>query len=387
MNVRGRVSGHFSVIHRDASCGARLGSLKTLHGEIETPIFMPVGTNATVKAMTPEDLQAVHAQIILANTYHLYLRPGHRLVESLGGLHRFMNWQGPILTDSGGFQVFSLGELRKISEEGVKFQSHLDGSYHVLTPKLSIKIQEALGADIIMCFDECPAATADYGYVSRSLEMTTRWALRCKEAHRREGQQLFGIIQGGMHHDLRARSLDEICAIGFDGYALGGLSVGEEKEQMYGVMECCAPLMPQESPRYIMGIGAPEDLVEAVWHGFDMFDCVMPTRNARNGMLFTSEGRINIKAKPYEDDAGPLDPACGCHVCRNYSRAYLRHLYRAGEILASQLNTYHNLYYYLDLMRRMREAIRDNRFNEFRRDFYGKQIKLEKAFAMEPQGH
>ncbi|KAA0895279.1 tRNA guanosine(34) transglycosylase Tgt [Oryzomonas rubra] len=371
--MRGRVSGTFSVIHRDASCGARLGSLKTPHGEIETPIFMPVGTNATVKAMTPEDLWAVHAQIILSNTYHLYLRPGHRLVETLGGLHRFMNWSGPILTDSGGFQVFSLGELRKISEEGVKFQSHLDGSYHVLTPELSIKIQEALGADIIMCFDECPAATADYDYVSRSLEMTTRWAKRCKEAHSREGQQLFGIIQGGMHHDLRARSLNEICAIGFDGYALGGLSVGEEKEQMYGVMESCAPLMPQDAPRYIMGIGAPEDLVEAVWHGFDMFDCVMPTRNARNGMLFTSQGRINIKAKAYEEDGGPLDPACGCHVCRTYSRAYLRHLYRAGEILASQLNTYHNLYYYLDLMRRMRGAIRENRFTEFRRDFYGSQ--------------
>lgn len=365
------MSGHFSVIHRDASCGARLGSLKTPHGKIETPIFMPVGTNATVKAMTPEDLQAVHAQIILANTYHLYLRPGHRLVETLGGLHRFMNWSGPILTDSGGFQVFSLGELRRISEEGVRFQSHLDGSYHVLTPELSIRIQEALGADIIMCFDECPAATADYDYVSRSLEMTTRWAKRCKEAHNREGQQLFGIIQGGMHHDLRARSLNDICSIGFDGYALGGLSVGEEKEQMYGVMECCAPLMPKAAPRYIMGIGAPEDLVEAVWHGFDMFDCVMPTRNARNGMLFTSQGRINIKAKLYEEDGGPLDPACGCHVCRTYSRAYLRHLYRAGEILASQLNTYHNLYYYLDLMRRMREAIRENSFTEFRRSFYG----------------
>jgi queuine tRNA-ribosyltransferase len=364
---------NFTVLHRDASCGARLGSLKTPHGEIGTPIFMPVGTNATVKAMTPEDLLAVQARIILANTYHLYLRPGHRLVEKLGGLHRFMNWKGPILTDSGGFQVFSLGELRKISEEGVKFQSHLDGSYHVLTPELSIRIQESLGADIIMCFDECPAATADYDYVDRSLQMTTRWAMRCKEAHRREGQQLFGIIQGGMHHDLRVRSLHEICAIGFDGYALGGLSVGEEKKQMYGVMECCAPLMPQDSPRYIMGIGAPEDLVEAVWHGYDMFDCVMPTRNARNGMLFTSQGRINIKAKAYEEDEGPLDPECGCHVCRNYSRAYLRHLYRAGEILASQLNTFHNLYYYLDLMRQMREAIQGNCFNEFRRDFYRNQ--------------
>ena len=334
---------------------------------------MPVGTNATVKAMTPEDLLAVNAQIILANTYHLYLRPGHHLVESMGGLHRFMNWNRPILTDSGGFQVFSLGELRKISEEGVKFQSHLDGSYHFLTPELSIQIQQSLGADIIMCFDECPPATADYEYVSRSLDMTTRWAARCKETHNRAEQQLFGIIQGGMHYDLRARSLSDICSIGFDGYALGGLSVGEEKEQMYGVMECCAPLMPQDTPRYIMGIGAPEDLVEAVWHGYDMFDCVMPTRNARNGMLFTSQGRINIKAKIYEDDGGPLDSECTCHVCRNYSRAYLRHLYRAGEILASQLNTYHNLYYFLDLMRSMRVAISENRFTNFRKDFIARQ--------------
>jgi len=363
------VSGTFSVIHRDASCSARLGSLETPHGVIETPIFMPVGTNATVKAMTPEDLHAVNAQIILSNTYHLYLRPGHRLVERMGGLHRFMNWDRPILTDSGGFQVFSLGELRKISEEGVRFQSHIDGSRHMLTPELAIQIQEALGADIIMCFDECPPATAEYDYVSRSLELTARWAQRCKDAHSRAGQQLFGIIQGGMHYDLRARSINDICSIGFDGYALGGLSVGEEKEQMYGVMECCAPLLPQESPRYIMGIGAPEDLIEAVWHGYDMFDCVMPTRNARNGMLFTSQGRINIKAKIYEEDDGPLDQACSCMVCRKYSRAYLRHLYRAGEILASQLNTHHNLHYFLDLMRQARQAIKEDRFNEFRRQF------------------
>jgi len=362
-------SSNFSLIHKDASCRARLGRLQTLHGQIETPIFMPVGTNATVKAMTPENLRDIQAQIILANTYHLYLRPGHRLVEKLGGLHRFMNWNSPILTDSGGFQVFSLGELRKISEEGVKFQSHIDGSYHFLTPELSIAIQGALGADIIMCFDECPAADWDYNYVARSLDMTTRWARRCKDAHSREGQQLFGIIQGGMHYDLRARSLEAICSIGFDGYALGGLSVGEEKEQMYGVMECCAPMMPEDASRYIMGIGSPEDLVEAVWHGYDMFDCVMPTRNARNGMLFTSQGRINIKSKQYEEDEGPLDPECGCHVCRNYSRAYLRHLYRAGEILASNLNTYHNLYYYLDLMKKMREAIAENRMDQFRNSF------------------
>ena len=369
---------NFSVLHRDSSCSARLGSLKTEHGTIETPIFMPVGTNATVKAMTPEDLLAINAQIILSNTYHLYLRPGHQLVEKMGGLHKFMNWNRPILTDSGGFQVFSLGELRKITEDGVKFQSHIDGSYHVLTPEFATQIQESLGADIIMCFDECPPATADKNYVARSLDMTTRWAKRCKDAHKREGQQLFGIIQGGMHYDLRARSLEDICSIGFDGYALGGLSVGEEKEQMYGVMEACSPMMPQDAPRYIMGIGAPEDLVEAVWHGYDMFDCVMPTRNARNGMLFTSQGRINIKAKIYEEDAGPLDPECGCYVCRNYSRAYLRHLYRAGEILASNLNSYHNLYYYLDLMRKMREAIRNNSFTEFRRNFSQNMINNQK---------
>ena len=330
---------------------------------------MPVGTNATVKAMTPEDLLAVHAQIILANTYHLYLRPGHKLVEKMGGLHRFMNWDGPILTDSGGFQVFSLGELRKITEEGVKFQSHIDGSYHFLTPELSVQIQESLGADIIMCFDECPSAESDYNYVVKSLDMTTRWAKRCKDIHKREDQQLFGIIQGGMHNELRARSLADICSIGFDGYALGGLSVGEEKEQMYGVMESCAPMMPEDAPRYIMGIGAPEDLVEAVWHGYDMFDCVMPTRNARNGMLFTSQGRVNIKAKIHEDDESPLDPECGCHVCRNYSRAYLRHLYRAGEILSSNLNSYHNLYYYLDLMSKMRKAIQEDCFSDFRLKF------------------
>lgn len=334
---------------------------------------MPVGTNATVKAMTPEDLQAVEARIILANTYHLYLRPGHELIQRLGGLHRFMGWNGPILTDSGGFQVFSLGDLRKISEEGVRFQSHIDGSYHMLTPEKAIAIQEALGADIIMCFDECPPATAEYSYVERSLAMTSRWARRCKEARRREDQHLFGIVQGGMHRDLRARSLDNIRSIGFDGYALGGLSVGEEKEQMYDVMDCCSPMMPDDAPRYIMGIGAPEDLIEAVWHGYDMFDCVMPTRNARNGMLFTSRGRINIKAKAHEEDQGPIDPECGCHVCRSYSRAYLRHLYRAGEILASQLNTYHNLHYYLDLMRQARQAIRDDRYADFRREFYARQ--------------
>lgn len=364
---------HFQVVHQDGGCRARTGRLTTPHGEIQTPIFMPVGTNASVKAMRPEDLRDAGAQIILANTYHLYLRPGHRLVEELGGLHRFMSWDRPILTDSGGFQVYSLTELRKITEEGVKFRSHIDGSMHLLTPELSIKVQEALGADIIMCFDECPPADAGREYVERSLAMTTRWAQRSKDAHTRRDQLLFGIVQGGRFSDLRQRSLQELQGIGFDGYALGGLSVGEEKPVMHEVMDACSDLLPADHPRYIMGIGTPEDLVEAVWRGYDMFDCVMPTRNARNGMLFTSQGRLNIKRKQYEQDQGPLDPACSCYVCRNYSRAYLRHLFRSGEILASMLNTHHNIAWYLSLMGRMREAIRQDQFEAFRKEFYHQQ--------------
>lgn len=364
---------HFQVVHQDGGCRARTGRLTTPHGEIQTPIFMPVGTNASVKAMRPEDLTDAGAQIILANTYHLYLRPGHRLVEELGGLHRFMSWDRPILTDSGGFQVYSLTELRKITEEGVKFRSHIDGSMHLLSPELSIKVQEALGADIIMCFDECPPADAGREYVERSLAMTTRWAQRSKDAHTRRDQLLFGIVQGGRFSDLRQRSLQELQGIGFDGYALGGLSVGEEKPVMHEVMDACSDLLPADYPRYIMGIGTPEDLVEAVWRGYDMFDCVMPTRNARNGMLFTSQGRVNIKRKQYEQDQGPLDPACSCYVCRNYSRAYLRHLFRSGEILASMLNTHHNIAWYLSLMGRIREAIRQDQFEAFRKEFYHQQ--------------
>jgi queuine tRNA-ribosyltransferase len=333
---------------------------------------MPVGTQATVKAMTPEELEEVGAQIILANTYHLYLRPGHELLARLGGLHRFMHWDRPILTDSGGFQVFSLGELRKITEDGVKFQSHLDGSRHLLTPERAIAIQEALGADIIMCFDECAPYPADYAYVRRSMEMTSRWARRCKDAHRREDQALFGIVQGGMHLELRRQSIEDLQEIGFDGYALGGLSVGEEKPLMYEMFAGCAPLLPADRPRYAMGIGAPEDLIEAIHAGIDMFDCVMPTRNARNGMLFTSSGRINIKSAIYAEDREPVDPACGCYVCRNYSRAYLRHLFKTGEILSSRLNSWHNLYYYLNLMAEARRAIAENRFGEFRREFHGR---------------
>ncbi len=362
----------FTLIRQDGN--ARLGSLTTPHGTIETPIFMPVGTQGTVKAMTPDELRLVGSQIILGNTYHLYLRPGHELVARLGGLHRFMAWDGPILTDSGGFQVFSLGELRKITEEGVRFQSHLDGSYHLLTPERSIAVQEALGADIIMCFDECPPEPGDYAYVSRSLELTTRWARRCKEAHHRSDQALFGIVQGGLFPELRERSAHELREIGFDGYALGGVSVGEEKARMREVMAFSAPFFPQDQPRYVMGIGTPEDLVEAVAAGYDMFDCVMPTRNARNGMLFTSFGRVSIKRGEYAEDDGPLDPECDCYVCRTFSRAYLRHLYRAGEILASRLNTWHNLHYYLHLMSQMRQAIGNGRFAEFRREFYAKRI-------------
>ena len=369
----------YRLIKQDGN--ARLGSVTTPRGTIETPIFMPVGTQATVKAMTPEELKAIGAQIILANTYHLYIRPGHELVRRLGGLHRFMNWDRPILTDSGGFQVFSLNELRKISEEGVKFRSHLDGSCHFISPEDAIAIQEALGSDIAMCFDECTPYPATHDYARRSMEMTSRWARRCKEAKTREDQALFGIVQGGMYRDLRERSAAELQEIGFDGYAVGGLSVGEEKELMHEVMEYAAPLLPADRPRYVMGIGAPEDLIEAVHHGFDMFDCVMPTRNARNGMLFTSFGRVNIKGAAYAEDNGPLDPECDCYVCRNYSRAYLRHLYRAGEILSSRLNTYHNLYYYLSLMAKARTAIAEGRFAAFRREFYAKRDTGVKLFT------
>jgi queuine tRNA-ribosyltransferase len=368
----------FKVIKKDRDSAARLCSLTTPHGKIDTPIFMPVGTQATVKAMTPEELCEIGAQIILANTYHLYIRPGHELMERMGGLHAFMHWDRPILTDSGGFQVFSLGELRKISEEGVRFQSHLDGSPHFISPENAVAIQEALGGDIIMCFDECPPYPAEYDYVRRSAELTTRWAGRCKEAKRRGDQALFGIVQGGMHRDLREQSANDLRALGFDGYALGGLSVGEEKGLMYEIMGYCAPFLPFDKPRYVMGIGAPEDLIEGINSGFDMFDCVMPTRNARNGMLFTANGSMNIKNALYAEDNSPIDGECACYVCKNYSRAYLRHLFRSGEILASRLNTWHNLYYYLSLMADARKAIAEDRFSQFRREFYAKRQLSEK---------
>ena len=363
----------FDLLHRDSASQARRGRMTTARGVVETPVFMPVGTQGTVKGVLPETLEEIGAQIILANTYHLYLRPGHELIRQLGGLHKFMHWERPILTDSGGFQVFSLGELRKITEEGAAFQSHLDGSSHLLTPELSMAIQQALGSDIIMVFDECIPHPADRAYVADSTERSVRWARRCRAVVPPGSEAaLFGIVQGGMELDLRRQSVEQLCAIGFEGYALGGLSVGEETSLMYDMMEFGLPLLPEARPRYVMGVGTPENLVEGVARGCDMFDCVMPTRNARNGVLFTQFGRISIKQARYREDHLPIDPDCGCYVCRHYSRAYLRHLYMSGEILASVLNTQHNLYYYQQLMAGIRNALEAGRFSEFRRDFYSR---------------
>ncbi|WP_321372152.1 tRNA guanosine(34) transglycosylase Tgt [uncultured Desulfuromusa sp.] len=363
----------YDLLQQDTDSQARRGRITTSRGAIETPVFMPVGTLATVKGILPEALKEIGAQIILANTYHLYLRPGHELIQQLGGLHKFMHWDRPILTDSGGFQVFSLGDLRKITEEGAAFQSHVDGSKHMLTPELSIEIQRALGSDIIMVFDECIPHPAERNYVAESTNRSARWAKRCREALPAGSQSaLFGIVQGGMELDLRKQSVEQLREIGFEGYALGGLSVGEETSLMYDMMEYSLPLLPVNRPRYVMGVGTPENLLEGVARGCDMFDCVMPTRNARNGLLFTSFGKIAIKQARYRDDERPLDPECQCYVCRNYSRAYLRHLYISKEILASVLNTHHNLYYYQQLMSGIRQSLENGTFSEFRRDFYNK---------------
>ncbi|MBE9528566.1 MAG: tRNA guanosine(34) transglycosylase Tgt [Proteobacteria bacterium] len=362
----------FDLITTDPT-GARAGRVTTPHGEIETPFFMPVGTKAAVKALTPEELRALGAQIVLSNTYHLYLRPGHKVIEALGGLHGFMNWNGPILTDSGGYQVFSLGKLSKIDEAGVRFSSHLDGTPLVLTPESAMEIQESLGADIIMVLDECTPHPATHDYARESMERTHRWALRCKEAHagaeRANYQALFGIVQGSMYPDLRVESAKAIIDIGFDGYAIGGLSVGEEKAQMREMCALTAAELPADSPRYLMGVGTPEDLVASVEAGIDMFDCVMPTRNARNGTLFTSRGKLGIKNALFERDNGPLDSECSCYTCANYSRAYLRHLFIAGEMLSSRLNTIHNLHYYTGLMASMRQAIKAGEFAGFKSKF------------------
>jgi queuine tRNA-ribosyltransferase len=351
---------------------ARRGEVKTRQGTFQTPVFMPVGTQATVKAVTPENLHEMNAQIILGNTYHLFIRPGHTLIEKFGGLHDFMNWKGSILTDSGGFQIFSLKDLATITEEGAAFRSHLDGSKLFLSPEDAVHVQQSLGSDIMMCLDTCIPYPAEKKEILESTALTTRWAARCRAAHTNREQLLFGIVQGGMDHGLRKKHAEELIEIGFDGYAIGGLSVGEEKELMYDMTEATTPHMPDEYPKYLMGVGTPEDLVEGVWRGVDMFDCVMPTRNARNGMLFTSKGRVVIKNSRYRDDMSPLDEACDCYTCRHYSRAYLRHLFVSREILSYHLNTIHNLHYYLNLMAGIRRAIEEDCFAAFRKDFYGR---------------
>ncbi len=364
---------------------ARRGVLKTTHGEIQTPFFMTVGTVGAVKGLTPPEIRELGGQIILSNTYHLHLRPGEDLIEKAGGLHKFMNWDGPILTDSGGYQIFSLTDIRKIKEDGVEFQSHIDGKKIFLTPEKCIGIQQKLGVDIMMCLDECPAADAERKYVEKSLELTTRWAARCQTfasqtrrgrtgasptgKGRRSAALTFGIVQGGMHADLRERSARELTDIGFDGYAIGGLSVGEASEVMYEMIEATVPHLPEDKPRYLMGVGTPENILEAVERGIDMFDCVLPTRNARHGHLFTSQGVVRLKKSEYKDDLSPLDPECDCYTCKNHTKAYLRHLFVAGEVLSLRLNTLHNVAFYLKMMKQIREAIEEDRFAEFKSDF------------------
>ena len=361
----------YELIKKDSRTKARRGRVNTPHGPIETPVFMPVGTAGTVKAMKPEEVRDMGAKIILGNTYHLYLRPGHEVVKAAGGLHKFMNWERAILTDSGGFQVFSLGAMRKISEEGVEFRSHIDGSKHMLSPEKSMEIQNALGSDIMMAFDECAPYPVDRNYVKNSLERTTRWLKRCKEYHKNtEQQSLFGIMQGGMYKDLRKQSAEEIVELDLPGYAIGGLSVGEPKEIMYEVMDDCVDYLPADKPRYLMGVGSPDCLFEGVERGIDMFDCVLPTRIARHGMAMTSQGRVNIKNAKYERDFTPLDPNCDCYTCRNYSKAYLRHLFKSDEILSSMLMTTHNLHFLVNTMAGIRKAIEEDRFLEYKKEFY-----------------
>ncbi|HZJ82853.1 MAG TPA: tRNA guanosine(34) transglycosylase Tgt [Clostridia bacterium] len=352
--------------------GARLGRVHTPHGSIDTPVFMPVGTQATVKALTPRHLEEIEAEIILSNTYHLYLRPGHELIRDAGGLHEFMNWKRPILTDSGGFQVFSLADLRKISDEGVEFQSHLDGSYHFFSPEKVMEIENNLGADIMMAFDICSPYPCDYEDAKKDLERTLKWAKRCKEAHGRDDQALFGIVQGGMYEDLRLRSAEELIALDFPGYGIGGLSVGEPKHLLYEMLDVLNPVMPKDKPRYLMGVGSPDCLIEGVMRGVDMFDCVLSTRIARNGTAMTSQGRVVVRNATYQRDFTPLDPECDCYTCKNFTRGYLRHLVKAGEMLSSILITIHNTRFLINLMQNIRKAIWNDRLPEFRHDFFKK---------------
>ncbi|WP_297596466.1 tRNA guanosine(34) transglycosylase Tgt [uncultured Cetobacterium sp.] len=367
---------------------ARIGKITTPHGEIETPVFMPVGTQATVKGMTPEELEEMGSEIILGNTYHLYLRPGDELVSKFGGLHKFMNWKKPILTDSGGFQVFSLGDLRNIKEEGVYFRSHLDGSKHFISPEKSINIQNNLGSDIVMLFDECPPGMSSKEYLIPSIERTTRWAKRCVEAHKRPDEQgLFAIVQGGVYEELRDKSLAELFEMdeSFSGYAVGGLAVGEPREDMYRILDYIVEKLPENKPRYLMGVGEPLDMLEAVASGIDMMDCVQPSRIGRHGTIFTKYGRLVVKNASYAEDSRPLDDGCDCYVCRNYSRGYIRHLFKAQEILGGRLATYHNLYFLLKLMKDSRKAIKEQRFLEFKSEFEKNYLMGKTSEWIKPQ--
>jgi len=375
----------FEMIKKDASSRARLGKIETDHGSLLTPAFMPVGTQGTVKSLTPEELVEVGVEIILGNTYHLYLRPGHEIIARLGKLHTFIHWDRPILTDSGGYQIFSLSKLRKISEDGVTFQSHLDGSLHVLTPKKVFEIQRILGSDIAMVLDECIPYPSPYEYAETSALLTTRWAKKCLQERRENDPALFAIIQGGMYQDLRERSAQSLVQMGFQGYAIGGLSVGEPKSMMLDILEGTTPLLPENAPHYLMGVGTPEDILDGVMLGIDLFDCVLPTRNARNGMLFTPLGKMSIKQAQYTEDGRPIDETCFCYTCRNYSRAYLRHLYLANEILSSRLNTIHNLFYYISFIKRIQGAIQEGRFLDFYRTHNSTLNGLEKACPVQLQ--
>lgn len=361
----------FEVIKECKNTGARLGKLYTPRGIIDTPAFMPVGTQATVKAMSPDELKDIGAQIILSNTYHLYIRPGHKLIEKAGGLHNFMNWERPILTDSGGFQVFSLNELRKITEEGVEFKSHLDGSRHFFSPEFVMEIEQSLGADIIMAFDECIPYPTDKEYAQESMERTVRWLKRCINAHKNyEQQALFGIVQGGTFKDLRIESAKMTIDCNLPGYAIGGLSVGEPKDIMNEILDCTIFYLPKNKPRYLMGVGSPDSLIEGSIRGIDMFDCVLPTRIARNGTVMTSTGKIVVRNAEYADDLRPLDESCDCYACRNFSRAYIRHLIKAGEILGARLTTIHNLRFLQNLMKNIRDAIAADNLLNFRNEFF-----------------
>lgn len=361
----------FKVLKRDSKTRARIGKITTSHGTVETPAFMPVGTNGSVKAVTPEELEDIGYQIVLANIYHLYLRPGPEVIKRLGGIHRFMHWHKPILTDSGGFQIYSLSRLIRVGDEGAEFRSHIDGSRHSLSPEMVVEIQEKIGTDIMMCLDQCVGYPASRAEIEEAVRLTTLWAERSKEAKKSLDSALFGIIQGGIYRDMRRECVERIIKTGFDGYAIGGVSVGEPREMTMEVVDyISSELLPEDQPRYLMGVGAPEDLVEFVPMGIDMFDCVLPTRVARNGLLLTRFGKLNIKNSRYATDQRPVDEQCQCYTCRNYSRGYLRHLFMSGEILAARLSTIHNLYYIMELMTSIKKAIRNERYKEFKKEFY-----------------